>query len=207
MTIRVSTLEAFRRVCEDAYGKTEDELQEYIRNGQDDQGGWQADAGTEWHHLLAGGSPGSRFTFDPATVREAKDITGPGLKEVQVSRRVAGWPVMGHLDHWYGLTVTDHKLTFNPPDPEQYEPSLQWRFYLLLSDAKTFRYLIWHFSDKLVDAEGGMCHLKENYGFQFHAYEGLEQDCNRWVQRFIDWADRHRLTPYLDRYPVRKSPG
>lgn len=203
LRVRVSTLESFRKLCDEEFGgMSEPELVEYIKAGQTGPGSWQMDAGTEWHRLLAGGTMnGSPFRFQPDDVIEARRLTGPGVMEVEVSGSVGPLWVVGHLDHFHGNVVTDHKLTFSPPDPERYEPSLQWRLYLLLSETETFRYLIWEFKDKDVDAEGGLCALRAWLPMNFWTYDRLKADCEEWAHRFEEWAFHNNLTRYMQTLP------
>jgi hypothetical protein len=102
--------------------------------------------------------------------------------------------VTGELDHLCGEVVTDVKAKWTPIDPQEYEPSLQWRFYLSLTESRAFRYCVYQFADP---DELGYCRLKDTASFRFWRYAELERDCIEWAGRFSAWAYGNGLERFL----------
>jgi hypothetical protein len=215
--IRVSTLEAYRRVMQTDF-MTEAELVAYVKAGQENPyTAWQAAAGTAWHLLLA--APVARlcdhihdndgmlyeaggFVFNGDDVHRAREHVGPGLCEQTRRRTFAvdglGVQVQGTCDRIRGLHVRDAKCKFTPPDPADYEPSLQWRAYLLLNDAVCFTYDLFPMKEP-TEKNGNLCALKDIISFNFWAYPGMEADVLYWVREFVSWARSRDLLKFLDR--------
>lgn len=223
--VRASTLEAYRRVIETDW-KPEAELVESIEQGQvDSEGGWESCCGTAFHSILAhpddhliAGKPGfttseedvpldeyrsaSWHWYGP-TVRDILAEIGPGRVEVRsgttIDTRWGKVTVSGQADRVSGLCVRDAKCTWSTPDPELYEPSLQWRWYLLIHERRWFTYDVFHFKEP---KESGLVELKEFYSFRQWAYEGMERDCHDWLTRFLAWACAKGLMDDLERKPT-----
>lgn len=189
--LRVSTLEAFRRVVTSDYG-SESELIETLRRGQwaDGPATEIMRAGTVWHAALAGPEYSTKeFFFFNDVVDQAREYTGPGICEL------TGWrtwtigdrlvQLEGTCDHIRGLVVTDHKTKFSTPDARDYEKSLQWRAYLLIHEAACFRYLLWHFADP---TDAGYCELRGVTSFKFWPYPNMEAELVEWLGWFVDWV-------------------
>lgn len=212
MKVRVSTMEAYRRVVEDEFGN-EEELVAAIQ-GQPFEPRWQMQAGTAWHAILA--DPAEHKTADGETWSEADlyyrcgqysfaapavaaslEHVGPGIYEITAQRvwNVWGRPVLveGTADLVRGLVVQDHKTKFSNINARDYEPSIQWRFYLCLHHAQAFRYNLFDFKDP----KDGFCELKDIVSFRFWRYSGMEEECREWLGRFLDFCDGRRLTEYL----------
>lgn len=208
ISVRVSTLESFRRVADTSYGD-EHELVEYVRHGQTSEPNWMMAAGTAWHRALAGESPDfldietghwhyGDWLFRNDDVTDAREHVGPGLCEV-TARRVFRTPVgnvevRGTCDRIRGLYVRDAKAKFTTPDAKDYEPSLQWRFYLLLHGAARFTYDLFAFRDP---GDKQLCELRGIESFNFWRYSGLEWECQSWLVRFVEWADSRNLLGFL----------
>lgn len=212
--IRRSFLEGFRRVLETPYGD-EEALVRAIR-GNPDPVSWQADAGTAWHSALADDqtltfssphTPDDRgrlvhsgfYCFSILDVVDAREYVGPGLTEVpgrmHYHRADGCLEVTGTADHIHGLKIQDHKTKFSPCNAQDYEQSLQWRFYLLIHECSVFQYNLW----SLADPKDGYCRLKNVIDFRFFPYAGMEADCRDWVRRFVEWAGDKGLLPYLEK--------
>lgn len=212
--VRVSTLEAFRRVVATEYGR-EDELVAAIKAGQE---GGPANvhmrAGTAWHALLAmpkeelaerydatqGVHVQDVFAFDG--VDGARRHVGPGVCEV-TTRQVYdafGVPVevKGTTDHMRGLDLQDHKAKFSALDAKDYEPSLQWRFYLSLFGARSFRYNLFAFKEPADWLVSNLCELREILSFTFWPYPGMDDELRSWLHRFVSWARDRDLMGYLE---------
>lgn len=216
--VRVSTLESFRRVVDTEYGD-EAELIESVKRGQ--EGGptnWKMEAGTAFHALLADpmvaeGCPGrdelieeGQFSFLTWDVAEAQQHVGHGLYEIQarkaflVNGKSRPIEVRGAADWLRGLVIQGHKCKFSAPDARDYEASLQWRFYLLLHEARVFRYNLFSFKDP----KEGFCEMTGITSFKFWAYPNLETECREWLSRFVEWAEARHLVPYLERQAVHE---
>lgn len=213
--LRVSTLESFRRVVDTEYGD-EAELIASVKRGQ--EGGptnWKMEAGTAFHVLLADpmalegvnqdeAIQEGDYAFLASDLDEAKQHVGHGLHEIQARKSflVDGRlvEVRGTADWLRGLVIQDHKCKFSAPDARDYEASLQWRFYLLLHEARVFRYNLFSFKDP----KDGFCEMTGITSFKFWAYPDLETECREWLSRFVEWAEARHLIPYLERQAVHE---
>lgn len=217
--LRVSTLEQFRKVSETDY-ESEANLIERIRRGQwadDGPQEWYMQAGTAWHRAMAcdhsdeireeKGEDGSDvctirygdFWFASEDIQAGLRHCGPGLREVTGRQVFGAWgnvpiQIEGTTDLIHGLGIQDHKTKFSSADPDDYEPSLQWRFYLLIHEAIKFRYNLFEMRDP---DENNLILLKEICSFRFWPYPGMDADCGHWLRRFMEWADSKRLIGYL----------
>lgn len=215
-TVRRSYLEEYRRVVDTEWGD-EDNLVRTIM-GNPDPVSWQANAGSAWDELLTfvaerslatGSVPvgrtapnGEVYLFEPGAVRDALAEIGPGVWKVQGSK-VYHTPgglvrVTGETDHQCGEVVTDVKAKWSAIDPEEYEPSLQWRFYLSIHEARVFRYCCYLFAEP---DDVGLCRLKSTASFRFWRYADLERDCAEWAHRFLCWAKGKGIEGYLNSSP------
>lgn len=198
--IRVSTthLETFRRIEETEWGD-ESELIAQIM-GKPFTPSWQMLAGSQWDAALSGEPAANRYTFATEDILKARAHIGPGLWQVKDAKlaTVCGQPVtvVAQVDHILGLTIQENKAKFSPADPKDYEPSLQWRFYLWVHGAAKCRYNLFSFADPDDD---GLCRLREITSFSFFPYDALESECMEWLTRFVDWAWTRRLLPHLER--------
>ena len=213
--LRTSTIESYRRVMEEEYA-SEDELAAYVKAGQDGEANWKMDAGTAWHHHLAGTGhlAGDRFEFDPEVAAVARAYVGHGITELTGYKtfNVRGVQVQleGTADHVWGRAIQDHKTKFSPANPDDYEPSLQWRSYLLIHDCDVFRYHLWSFRDpkgvKGADPEdGGFCEFKDVTSFRFWRYPGMEDEVTQRIADFISWAEGMNLLRFVSQ-PRRRAP-
>ena len=215
--ISTTTLESFRRVLETEYGD-EAALIAQIK-GVPLAPSWQMEAGSAWHRLLAGHLPKVHaeefttggmlyhrmdgFVFSEAAVAAGRALIGPGVWEVKETRKP--WPlgnitVVAQVDHlafsFGSIRIQENKTKFTLPDAKDYEPSLQWRFYLWIHQAHMLRYNLFHFKEP---DGGGYCEFKEVVSLKFWPYVGLEKDCLEWVNRFMEWAGERSLLSYLER--------
>lgn len=204
--VRTTALEAFRRL--DTPLGDEAALVRALQ-GNPDPPRWQMEAGTEWHSLLASerpevvrygrdikAEPSRQYKFDGDLVKEARAYTGEGLVEVAAERLYGDLLVTGRCDWINGLHLQDHKITFSGPDSEWYEPSLQWRFYLWIFGATSFRYNLWYFKEP---DDSGWCNFKEVYSFRVWRYPEMEAECEEWLDRFLVWANLRGLLPQLEK--------
>lgn len=110
--------------------------------------------GTAWHSVLE--DPPETIDMierDGITFRVecAAEITIPQVREIRAVKtyRIDGAEVTltGGCDGISGNKITDHKLTFNP-NPETYFESFQWRAYLDIFGADSFKYIIYSATEK-----------------------------------------------------------
>jgi len=197
LRVSTTTLESFRRVLQSEYA-VEQELIDQIA-GKPFEPTWQMRAGSTWQAALCGEYSTREFWFDSKMLGEARAYVGSGLCEVKSTKilDVHGSPValVAQVDHVRGLALQENKAKFGTPDARDYEPSLQWRAYLLVHDAASVQYNLWNFKDP----KCGYCELRSVDSFRFWRYAELEADCRRWLRAFLDWANARKLTPYLDR--------
>lgn len=205
ITIRQSHLEAFRRVVDTECGK-EEELIEQIRGVFVPN--WKMEAGSAWHSCLEGRPLSSNhpphagrvrsgaYQFLASDVRAGQAVCGPGVWEVPWTRMSGTFCITGTIDHMRGADLQDNKTKFSPTDPKDYEPSLQWRVYLWLTEGRYLKYNCFEMKDP--DDEG-FIEMKTVHSFSFWPYEGMAQEIDEWVRRFVDWAESRNLIQYLQK--------
>lgn len=213
--VRRSHLDKFRELVTTEYGD-QAELESAIR-GNPSAPSWQALAGTAWHAVLATPEKFCRVNRDlPAIhkdscyyrvdddhlfhaddVTKARAILGPG--DFEVTRRkvynIGNLPVEveATVDHIYGLVVKDSKTRFGTLNPEDYDRSLQWRFYLDIHDCDVFEYHLWRMDDK----EAPWFSLREHLSFSQRPYPGMVDELHRWLRDFVAWVMDRDLLQYL----------
>ncbi len=205
---RVTTIEAYRRAVATEWG-TESELIDMVKGSFKPNA--HMEAGTAFHAILAepnsylttdGGEDvwfeSKGYTFNVSQMEGSIKHVGDGFCEVPGSRvfdTLHGHvKVNGTCDRISGKTIRDAKATFTTPSAANYEQSMQWRLYLLLFEADCFVYDLFAFSEP----KDGFCNLRDIVSFKLYRYPSLEDDCNRWVRSFVDWADSRGLMRYLD---------
>jgi hypothetical protein len=178
---RVSWLEEYRRwkLMEDVEPNwlvtrlTTDETTEKMLAGTAFHKAFETADAREHNVLTANG-----YRFDILCEAE---ICLPQLQEVTLTKPYGELLVRGTLDGLGGAVVTELKTT-GQFDPDRYMESLQWRFYLDLSEADRFDYHVF------VTNECGEKHYEV---YQYHQltqfrYPKLHSDCQ-------DAADEYRL--------------
>ena len=207
MRVRVSHLEAYRRLVAEEYGDSADDLildvQAWQKGWERSARNWKMDAGTAWHACLSNHPDAmcygpewgyGNYRFRSEDVYAAQAHQGPGFREVTARRvfetRRGPVEVKATCDHLWGRTVRDAKTKFGTPDAGAYDLSLQWRFYLLLFHADAFVYDLFAMRDP---DDAGLCVLRETVSFRLWRYPDLERECRSWLERFVDWADSHDL--------------
>lgn len=218
--IRVSTthIEQFRRVIETDYAR-EDQLIAQIK-GAPFKPSWQMEAGTAWDivltqpaaHLQGSNCVSGKYSFKGQHVLYSFShllagggVAGPCVSPILLTqvKQTSEWDsvfgpvtVVGVADVIQGLVVQENKAKFGIIDPREYEPSLQWRFYLSLFRARCFRYNLFDFKEP---TDEGYCELTDIVSFRLWPYEQLQQDCSDWLNHFLQWADDRNLLGFLDR--------
>ena len=149
--------------------------------------------GTAWHAVLKEPpkdeilmiSQGG-FTF---IVEAEASITLPQVCEIRAQKTyiVDGLPVTltGRCDGISGNIVYDHKLT-SRPDPEKYFDSFQWRAYLDIFRADTFRYVLWHALDK-----SDSIIIRDFSEFPVYRYPTMHDDLMVGLHEFVHFARQY----------------
>jgi hypothetical protein len=146
--------------------------------------------GNDLHRFLATGDvSGMVLSWDFGSVRghvSPDDLTG--MKDVWISDFTGekyGIPITARADLIHGGMVTDFKVTGSGFDFEALSASWQWRFYLDLAEADTFRYRVFEVSDSLP------IKIFRNHSCVMNAYPRMHDDCLAMAQEFCAWASRH----------------
>ncbi len=142
------------------------------------------------------------YSFSENAVALARQRIGAGgVWEVKATRT---FHVAGHLvvlvaqaDYWRGLELHDAKATWSNPSLADYEPSLQWRAYLLCHGAESFTYHRFAFRDP--KGAHNLSELREALQATFWRYGELERDVKEWLGHFVHWAEGKGLLPFLQR--------
>lgn len=189
MLARVSELEAFRRWELDE----ESDVEAFRRYVLLDQPSEAMLAGTALHdvleHILPGASldevKSQGFTF-----RFKGDIALPAcsIRELRAYKDYGPLTVTGKLDANEGRRVEDHKSTayFSA---DKYLEGYQWRFYLDLFDADTFRWNVFPLTP--VRGEERTYEIRECHRLEQYRYPGMADDCMALAARFYDFARKH----------------
>lgn len=136
---------------------------------------------------------GYRFTFDDGLAvqltpfRELK-----ASKRYQVGRTEIA--VTGKVDGLYGRRVDDHKATMRF-DPERFMAGYQWRFYLDIFDAAHFRWNVFEMSLR----EPGWYHVFATHRLEQYRYQGMRDDCERLLSRFVEFAAEHLPERFMEK--------
>lgn len=210
MTCRVSEMETFRRWREDEEATLDDILPKL-------QGGFVAtarmDAGSAFHKALELAEPGEfdvlqtehegvAYVFHIDTDAE---LELPTIRELRHSKtfRVDGGQitVSGQVDTLLARRVDDHKTTAQM-DAEGYFAGYQWRCYLTIFEANTFRWNVFEIREasdrflaglpaELRDLPGEHYVVHGAHRLEQHRYPGMEADVERLAADFYRFAREH----------------
>ena len=130
---------------------------------------------------------GHRFTFSADC-----ELPLPDIREMKVTAdRMIGdtlVTLVGMVDAVQGRTVTDHKFT-GRFDPERFLNSYQWRVYLSLFDADWFVWWVYEARETGEQAYD----VQHVHRLTAHRYPGMDDDLNRELSRFVDFAKDHLM--------------
>jgi hypothetical protein len=203
MIVHTTCIEQFRRVLQTDYA-AEGELIEQVKGTfrPNDRMRW----GSAWHKLLDtdvehwpvaddGLLVVDGVVFDYTKARCAKELAPiGGVREVpwRTPMLVEGERIAlaTTFDRIIGHEIIDGKTKFSTVDPAAYETSLQWRFYLWISEATSFQYQFWHFGEP---DRNGVLNWKDLSYCRFYPYPGLAEECMEWLTGFVQWAKRRGL--------------
>jgi len=189
---RVSEVEAYRQWLLDEDAALEDILSRL-------SGGFPSTpamlAGTAFHkaleHALEGDvevleADGYQFGFELDVA-----IALPSVREIRASKAwmVDDKPIIisGQLDGIAGLRIEDHKTTARY-DPERYMTGYQWRLYLSIFEASTFRWNIFEIKEDGHPLDWLVTHF---HVLEQHRYPAMESDCTALVEGFARFVRQH----------------
>jgi hypothetical protein len=114
----------------------------------------------------------------------------PQMRECSVTKNYAGLLVKGRVDGIYGKAVSDIKTT-EDVDLDRYMESLQWRYYLDMTDADRFD---WHIFQMREVRSNDPTRLYEVFGYHKltqYRYVNLAYDCLKAAQEYKEFAEIH----------------
>lgn len=153
-------------------------------------------AGTALHAALENSAPGEYGSLEADGYTFTFEVDGeidlPEIREIKATREylVAGCAVtlVGKVDAIAGRTVDDHKFT-SRYDAERFMGSYQWRAYLDIFDADTFR---WNVFEGRADPKDDRRYvIRDIHRLTMHRYPQLRADLELEIARFVDFARQH----------------
>lgn len=189
MLARVSEMEAFRRWEQDE----EADVESFRRYVLLDHPSEAMLAGTALHDVLEHVKPwqsldevkSQGFTF---RFKGDIDLPACGIRELRAFKDYGPLTVTGKLDAHEGRRVEDHKTT-GYFSADKYLEGYQWRFYLDLFDADTFRWNV--FPLVPVRGEERAYEIRECHRLEQFRYPGMRDDCMALAERFHGFAIQH----------------
>lgn len=194
MLTRVSNIEAYRRWLswEPRFdGDEEPTLDELVRMLTTDEPSEAMMAGTAFHAALEKAQHGEHSEFSANGYRfELPDaeIELPEIREMRAFKVYDGLSVSGKVDCLNGTVVHDHKTT-SRVDLERYMEGCQWRFYLDIFEANTFRWNIF----EIKELEPKVYRVSPPQILTAYRYPELSTDCHRHASEYLEFATRMGL--------------
>ena len=152
------------------------------------------EAGTALHLALENAIPGDfdrlqadGFTF---TFETDAEIALPVIREMKATREYliddVQVTLVGKVDAIHGRRIDDHKFTAKF-DPDRYLDSYQWRIYLEVFGADTFR---WNIFEAREDSNKSYV-IRNMHPLTMHRYPGMGADVERELGEFVRFARHH----------------
>lgn len=126
-------------------------------------------------------SSGYTFLFDGDF-----SLSLPKTREIRLRKNYGGIFISGQVDGMDGNLIIDHKTTQHL-DAERYFAGYQWRFYLDIFRANTFRWNVFEMSE----AEDREYVVKALHVLEQFRYPGMEEDCRALAHKLRDFAQQH----------------
>lgn len=194
ISVSVSDLESFRQYLEDE-DFTVDELLSRLRREQ--QPTEQMLAGTALHKMLEYATDGEleSVEVDGFTFQFDCEIALPvsSVREMSITKEYEtnGQTVLvrGRVDEINGTEVVDHKTTGNF-DCERFYAGYQWRLYLDMIDAQSFRWNV--FEMKPVTKAERTYRISSFHILKQYRYPSLASDVQSLVSRYVEFALDHQ---------------
>lgn len=98
--------------------------------------------------------------------------------------------VSGHADAIKGNMVIDYKTTLAEPHIDMYFDSYQWRLYLLMFDAKVFKYDFFKLSYNKAVKDQEIYTATRLDPLYLYAYKDMFKDCQRLAQDFVNVIEK-----------------
>lgn len=213
MRCRVSEIETFRRWREDPDAELADILPRL--RGEEAPSDRMA-AGTALHLALEHATDGDYAVLQAPGFVFHVDLDGelalPVIRELRAGRTyvVDGGEitVSGQVDARDGRRIDDHKSTAQL-DVEGYYAGYQWRLYLEIHDADTFRWNVFEIreasdrflsglADELRELPARHYVLHGFHRIEQHRYPGMGADCERLVADFYRFAREHLPERFIE---------
>jgi hypothetical protein len=198
MLFRVSEVESYRQFREDPDAELSG-LLDWLRNDNPSQA---MRAGTAFHDVLEHAKEGELATAESQgfkfIIEVDVNLALSRIREIRASKQFGGVRITGKLDVLDGLRVEDHKTT-GRFDPDRYLTGFQWRYYLSIFGAKTFRWNV--FEMREVEPMTYLVH-------KFHRleqcrYPAMEPDCMRLAADLEQFARQHM--PERENYQLDRA--
>lgn len=111
----------------------------------------------------------------------------------------------GRIDAAHGVVIVEGKTKFGYFVADDYAESLQWRFYLDANPwARCVEYRVHEIGGMYADKNTGELRISRNgivlddiHAFRVWRQDGIRDELVVWMERFVEWAKRRRLTPHL----------
>lgn len=214
--VSVTTLEAFRRLVEE--DGDEHRLYASIARPDEIEPTWQMRAGTVWDSLMTdkvayetalalGEDP---VELDGFLLRKEDIITGwecvpaeaRGVSQLKVREVVPSClgpvRVVGKVDLFWDKAYELKTRYGGSFDPGDYDSSVQWRWYLALTGTEECCYLVYQFDATCLPRRKGLS-LQTVHRDSYFRYNGMQETCQEYLDRFLQWAKRHKLLGHLAR--------
>lgn len=185
MLARVSNLEAFRQYRE-SEDMTADDLVRWITSSEPTPAML---AGTAFHAAIEVCGEGEFDTLEAngyTFLMPDAEIALPAIRELRGYKRYGDLTVTGCVDCLDGRVVIDHKTT-SRFDAERYLAGYQWRYYLDIFEADTFRWNVW----VIREVEPLVFKVDPPEFLEAHRYPGMEDDCARLAADYYEFAITH----------------
>jgi len=204
-----TVLEEFRKVCETEYAREEDLIASI--KGEPGRDVWQMRAGWAFHRAMEGKPYDAieeactpiivkygDFWFSTEQLDKARKLrpAKAWVREFKRTAIIGDVELVAKVDLIVGADIHDFKARFSPVGASDYDPSLQWRSYLHVHEARSFTYHLFEF----YKPDGGnFLKIDKYHSFTYWPYSHLEAELAGWISRFKEWAAGRELIPFLEK--------
>ncbi len=227
-TVRVTTLEAFRRfitnsIERDYYEIPEKRVIETIKG--DFKGNEYTRIGTAFHSIIETGEPryadpkdgcridvdGHAVMFNAQQLQVALDYRGehPGaFHEIRRYKDYGRAVVTGCADMIDGIELRDIKTIYSSRSDKEYMDSCQWRYYLDIFSADVFHFDLFRFHGYRPEKHGydvrGLELTRHAPPITCYRYPDMEADNLALLNEFMDFAESRGLVRYLTEAQIKR---
>jgi hypothetical protein len=186
MLARVSHIESFRQWQQDEDASTEDLIHRLTAGIDPDA----MRAGRAFHKALETAPYGQHDTLhaDGYVFQFPQDSTLilPTVRELRGSKAYGPLTVTGCVDAINGRSIDDHKST-GRFDPERYLTGFQWRLYLDMFEADTFRWNVF----EIDEVKPRIYSVADPQVLTQYRYPRMHEECARLAADFYEFARVH----------------